>query len=57
MSSPPPHERRPPPPQARGGQRLLGCLTKLKAVGVAVVVSRVYGGQHLGKARNRPGLR
>ena len=52
MSSPPPHERRPPPPQARGGQRLLGCLTKLKAVGVAVVVSRVYGGQHLGKARS-----
>lgn len=45
------------PPQAHGGQRLLGCLTKLKAVGVAVVVSRVYGGQHLGKARNRPGLR
>jgi len=42
----------PPPPQARGGQRLLGCLTKLKAVGVAVVVSRVYGGQHLGKARS-----
>lgn len=40
------------PPQAHGGQRLLGCLTKLKAVGVAVVVSRVYGGQHLGKARS-----
>lgn len=40
-----------PPLQAHGGQRLLGCLTKLKSVGVAVVVSRVYGGQHLGKAR------
>eukprot|EP00320_Phaeocystis_rex_P014289 CAMPEP_0119091394 /NCGR_PEP_ID=MMETSP1178-20130426/156130_1 /TAXON_ID=33656 /ORGANISM="unid sp, Strain CCMP2000" /LENGTH=196 /DNA_ID=CAMNT_0007074899 /DNA_START=26 /DNA_END=613 /DNA_ORIENTATION=+ len=37
--------------EAHGGQRLLGCLTKLKAVGVAVVVSRVYGGQNLGKVR------
>lgn len=49
---PPPPNELAPPPQAHGGQRLLGCLTKLKAVGVAVVVSRVYGGQHLGKARS-----
>ena len=28
-----------------------GCLTKQKAVGVAAVVSRVWGGQNLGKAR------
>lgn len=37
--------------EARGGQRLLGCLTQLKTTNVAVVVSRVYGGQNLGKAR------
>jgi len=37
--------------EAHGGQRLLGCLTKQKAVDVAVVCSRVYGGQNLGKAR------
>ena len=37
--------------EARGGQRLLGCLTQLKATNVAVIVSRVWGGQNLGKAR------
>uniref|UniRef100_A0A7S4MD44 Impact N-terminal domain-containing protein n=1 Tax=Prymnesium polylepis TaxID=72548 RepID=A0A7S4MD44_9EUKA len=37
--------------EAHGGQRLLGSLTKAKAVNVAVVVSRVYGGQNIGKAR------
>ena len=52
QETPPPPNELAPPPQAHGGQRLLGCLTKLKAVGVAVVVSRVYGGQHLGKARS-----
>jgi len=37
--------------EAHGGQRLLGALTKMKAVNVAVCVSRVYGGQNIGKAR------
>lgn len=37
--------------EARGGQRLLGCLTKVKALGCAVIVSRVWGGQNLGQAR------
>ena len=37
--------------EAHGGQRLLGSLTKAKVVNVAVVVSRVYGGENIGKAR------
>lgn len=37
--------------ESNGGQRLMGCLTRLKATDVAVMVSRVYGGQNLGKAR------
>lgn len=37
--------------EARGGQRLMGCLTRLKGANVAVMVSRVWGGQNLGKAR------
>ena len=37
--------------EAHGGQRLLGCLTRLKVTNAAVMVSRVYGGQNLGKAR------
>ncbi|KOO21450.1 upf0029-domain-containing protein [Chrysochromulina tobinii] len=37
--------------EANGGQRLMGCLTRLKATDVAVMVSRVYGGQNLGKVR------
>ena len=40
------HERR-----AHGGQRIKGCLTKLNAVAVAVMVSRVYGGENIGKKR------
>ena len=37
--------------EAHGGQRIKGCLTKLNAVGVAVMVSRVYGGENIGKKR------
>lgn len=37
--------------EARGGQRLLGTLNRLKGTNVAVMVSRVWGGQNLGKAR------
>jgi len=37
--------------EARGGQRLLGALTKIAAADVAVVVSRVYGGVNIGKRR------
>lgn len=37
--------------EARGGQRLMGALIKAGATNVAVVVSRVYGGQNLGKVR------
>ena len=37
--------------EAHGGQRLLGCLTKLDACNVAVMVSRVYGGVNIGKRR------
>ena len=37
--------------EAHGGQRLLGRLTKVKGTNVAVMVSRVWGGQMLGKAR------
>ena len=37
--------------EAHGGQRLLGALTRAKATNVAVMVSRVYGGQNIGKAR------
>ena len=37
--------------EAHGGQRLLGCLTKLAACNVAVMVSRVYGGENIGKRR------
>lgn len=33
------------------GQRLLGCLTKQGACDVAVMVSRVYGGENIGKRR------
>ena len=33
------------------GQRLLGCLTKVGACDVAVVVSRVFGGENIGKRR------
>ena len=32
--------------ESNGGQRLMGCLTRLKATDVAVMVSRVYGGQN-----------
>ena len=35
--------------EARGGQRLLGSITKVKAIDCAVVVSRVFGGRMLGK--------
>ena len=37
--------------EARGGQRLLGCLTTEKVVNAAVIVARVWGGVNLGKAR------
>eukprot|EP00316_Scyphosphaera_apsteinii_P024885 CAMPEP_0119337748 /NCGR_PEP_ID=MMETSP1333-20130426/94630_1 /TAXON_ID=418940 /ORGANISM="Scyphosphaera apsteinii, Strain RCC1455" /LENGTH=143 /DNA_ID=CAMNT_0007348865 /DNA_START=199 /DNA_END=630 /DNA_ORIENTATION=- len=37
--------------EAHGGQRLAGCLVREKAVNCAVVVSRVWGGQNLGKRR------
>ena len=37
--------------EAHGGQRLLGCLTKLGACNVAVMVSRVNGGENIGKRR------
>jgi hypothetical protein len=37
--------------EARGGQRLLGALTKAGATDVAVIVSRVYGGENIGKRR------
>ena len=37
--------------ETNGGRRLLGMLSKEGAVGVAVLVSRVYGGVNLGKAR------
>ena len=37
--------------EAHGGQRILGCLTKMGAVNVAVMVSRVYGGENIGKKR------
>lgn len=37
--------------EAHGGQRIKGCLTKLNAIGVAVMVSRVYGGENIGKKR------
>ena len=37
--------------EARGGQRLLGMLGKEGALGCAVVVSRWFGGEMLGKAR------
>jgi hypothetical protein len=37
--------------EAHGGQRLLGFLTKNGVCNVAVVASRVYGGQNIGKRR------
>eukprot|EP00936_MAST-01D_sp_MAST-1D-sp1_P002367 g2367.t1 len=37
--------------EANGGKRLLGMLNKERALGVAVVVSRWFGGVMLGKAR------
>lgn len=37
--------------EARGGQRLLGCLTAEKVSNAAIVVARVWGGVNLGKAR------
>lgn len=37
--------------EANLGQRLLGCLTKQGACDVAVMVSRVYGGENIGKRR------
>jgi hypothetical protein len=37
--------------EANLGQRLLGCLTKQGACNVAVMVSRVYGGENIGKKR------
>ena len=37
--------------EAHGGQRLLGGLTRLKGTDIAVMVSRVYGGENLGKVR------
>ena len=37
--------------EERGGAAIRAELGKLRALGVAVVVSRVYGGVHLGKAR------
>lgn len=37
--------------EAQLGQRLLGCLTKIGACDTAVMVSRVYGGENIGKRR------